>query len=241
MPKKKKGRQTRSYRQSPVVSRSEEREPGMLDRIKKNPFTVLLGVVVIGSMVLGLGSTLIPERQVAPALPTATAVVQAAVQPTAVRKTYPAMPAMVIDAAKSYVATMTTSKGVVKLQLLPAVAPKTVNAFVALSRDGYYDGLTFHRVEDWVVQGGDPTGTGGGGPGYNLPAEFSATKHVTGTLAMARSSDPNSAGSQFYVVKKEASWLDGQYTVFGQTLEGMDVINKLVKGDVIQSIVIEEK
>jgi cyclophilin family peptidyl-prolyl cis-trans isomerase len=148
---------------------------------------------------------------------------------------------MVIDVTKSYTATITTNKGVITLELLPKVAPNTVNAFVCLARDGYYDGLTFHRVEDWVVQGGDPTGTGSGGPGYTLKAEFNTTKHIVGTLAMARTPDPNSAGSQFYIVKTAASWLDGQYTVFGQTSGGLDVVTKLVRGDVMQTITIEEK
>lgn len=157
------------------------------------------------------------------------------------RKTYSAPPAMSIDPKKSYTATIVTNKGTIKLQLLPDVAPNTVNSFVCLARDGYYSGLTFHRVENWVVQGGDPSGTGSGGPGYTLKAEFNATKHVAGTLAMARTSDPNSAGSQFYIVKQAASWLDRQYTVFGQTIEGMDVVDKLVRGDVMQTVSIEEE
>ncbi len=156
-------------------------------------------------------------------------------------KKYTVAPAITIDQNKTYTATIVTAKGTIKLQLLPKVAPNTVNAFVFLARDGYYDGLTFHRVEDWVVQGGDPTGTGSGGPGYTLKAEFNTTKHIVGALAMARTSDPNSAGSQFYIVKTAASWLDGQYTVFGQTIEGMDVVTRLVKGDVMQKITIEEK
>jgi peptidyl-prolyl cis-trans isomerase B (cyclophilin B) len=157
-----------------------------------------------------------------------------------VAKRYSAPPALTIDQNKEYTATIVTGKGTIKLMLYPKVAPNTVNAFVFLAREGYYDGLTFHRVEDWVVQGGDPTGTGSGGPGYTLKAEFNATKHITGTLAMARTSDPNSAGSQFYVVKQDASWLDKQYTVFGQTIEGMDVVKKLARGDVMQTVTIEE-
>jgi cyclophilin family peptidyl-prolyl cis-trans isomerase len=157
-----------------------------------------------------------------------------------VAKRYAAPPPLTIDPKKKYTATIVTAKGTIKLELLPAVAPNTVNSFVFLAREGYYDGLTFHRVEGWVVQGGDPTGTGSGGPGYTLKAEFNATKHVTGTLAMARTSDPNSAGSQFYIVKQDASWLDRQYTVFGQTTEGMDVVQKLVPGDVMQKVTIEE-
>ena len=155
-------------------------------------------------------------------------------------KRYASPPPLTIDTKKSYTATIVTNKGTIKLNLLPTVAPNTVNAFVFLAREGYYNGLMFHRVEDWVVQGGDPTGTGAGGPGYTLKAEFNTTKHVTGTLAMARTSDPNSAGSQFYIVKQDAPWLDRQYTVFGQTIEGMDVVKKLVQGDVMKSVSIEE-
>ena len=155
-------------------------------------------------------------------------------------KRYSAPPALTIDSNKNYTATISTQKGDIKLQLLPKEAPNTVNSFVFLAREGYYDGLTFHRVEDWVLQGGDPTGTGSGGPGYNLKAEFNATKHAEGTLAMARTSDPHSAGSQFYIVKRDAFWLDNQYTVFGQTIEGMDVVKKLARGDVMTKVTIEE-
>jgi cyclophilin family peptidyl-prolyl cis-trans isomerase len=147
---------------------------------------------------------------------------------------------MTIDAKKTYTATIVTAKGTIKLDLFPKEAPNHVNSFVFLAREGYFNGLTFHRVEHWVVQGGDPTGTGSGGPGYTLKAEFNKVKHVAGTLAMARTSDPNSAGSQFYIVKQDASWLDGQYTVFGLTISGMDVVQKLAQGDVMQTVTIEE-
>lgn len=270
MPKKK--RQVRSQRapaaQRPRPAPEPEREPGILQRIRKNPFGVLLALIIISSMVLGLAADIVQNTRPQPLPPIPTPIVydtperalptpettkgENTVTPfptpsrptpssTAARKTYAAPPPMSIDVAKQYTATIVTGKGTIKLQLLPDVAPNTVNAFVALARDGYYDGLTFHRVEDWVVQGGDPTGTGSGGPGYTLKAEFNQTKHVPGTLAMARTNDPNSAGSQFYIVKSAASWLDGQYTVFGQTIEGIDVVGKLTRGDVMQKITIEEK
>jgi peptidyl-prolyl cis-trans isomerase B (cyclophilin B) len=156
------------------------------------------------------------------------------------KKTYTAPPAMTIDPKKSYTATIVTNKGSIVLDLYPKIAPNHVNAFVNLARDGFYDGLTFHRVENWVVQGGDPTGTGRGGPGYNLKAEFNPTKHIIGTLSMARAQDPHSAGSQFFILKPAAPWLDNQYTNFGQAITGMDVVSKLVQGDVIQKITIEE-
>jgi cyclophilin family peptidyl-prolyl cis-trans isomerase len=255
MPKKKQPRARRAGAQSirPVARPTVEREPGLVDRLKKNPFSVILGVIVVLSMVLGIGAeivqgnkqqqTTLPPTPTPFAVPSSTAVAQAA-QPTAqaaTRKTYSARPPQTIDVNKSYTATIVTNKGTIKLELLPKVAPITVNSFVFLARDGYFDGLTFHRVESWVVQGGDPTGTGSGGPGYSLPAEFNATKHVVGTLAMARTTDPNSGGSQFYIVKQAMPSLDNQYTVFGQTIEGMDVVNKIAVGDVMQKITIEEK
>jgi cyclophilin family peptidyl-prolyl cis-trans isomerase len=148
---------------------------------------------------------------------------------------------MTINVNKSYTATIETDKGSIVIQLLPKVAPKTVNSFVFLSREGFYNGLTFHRVENWVIQGGDPLGTGMGGPGYNLPAEFNPTAHITGTVAMARSQDPNSAGSQFYITKSSTPFLDNQYTVFGQVVMGMYVVNQIAIGDVMRKVTIVEQ
>ncbi|MBU0490998.1 MAG: peptidylprolyl isomerase [Chloroflexi bacterium] len=150
---------------------------------------------------------------------------------------------MTIDPTKSYVATVETTKGTFVMQLLPDAAPQTVNSFVFLARDGFYDGLTFHRVEDWVVQGGDPKGTGTSGPGYTIPDEFGSSRtysQVRGIVGLARPQAPNSGGSQWYVVKQDASWLDGQYTTFGKVTEGMDVVDKLAIGDVMTRITIQE-
>lgn len=151
-------------------------------------------------------------------------------------------------AANAYFATIKTAKGDMVLELWPEVAPQHVNAFVFLAREGFYDGLKFHRVEQgFVIQGGDPLGTGTGGPGFNIPAEFNSDKpvpHRAGTLAMARSGDPNSGGSQFYVVLEDGpgpSSLDGQYTVFGHVVQGMDVVRQIQVGDVMTSVTIEEK
>ncbi len=147
---------------------------------------------------------------------------------------------MHIDPSQTYDVTMVTSKGTIKLRLFPDVAPQHVNSFVFLSREGFYDGLTFHRYEPgFVIQGGDPVGNGTGGPGYNLPAEFSERPHNPGTLAMARSSNPNSGGSQFYITLANANFLDRQYTVFGEVTDGMDVVQKIRKGDTIQSVTVE--
>ena len=115
-------------------------------------------------------------------------------------------------------------------------------AFIKLARAGFYDGLTFHRVEPgFVIQGGCPLGTGTGGPGYNLDAEFNALPHLKGTVAMARAQSPNSAGSQFYVCIEDARFLDKQYTVFGQTTAGLDVVEKIRRGDKMEKVTIEPR
>jgi peptidylprolyl isomerase len=124
------------------------------------------------------------------------------------------------------------SYGRVVIQLRPDVAPQTVARIKELARQGFYDGTPFHRViPNFMAQGGDPTGTGTGGSGKRLEAEFSAVKHVRGTLSMARSSDVNSADSQFFICFAPAPHLDGQYTVFGQVVEGMEFVDRIKKGD----------
>ncbi|MDQ7005349.1 MAG: peptidylprolyl isomerase [Ghiorsea sp.] len=131
--------------------------------------------------------------------------------------------------------------GVVTIELYPEVAPKTVESFKTLINKGFYDGLTFHRViPGFMAQGGDPEGTGLGGPGFNLKAEFNDKKHVRGTLAMARSADPDSAGSQFYICFGPQPHLDGQYTIFGQVTDGMDLIDALKNGSLIKKMTIAE-
>jgi peptidyl-prolyl cis-trans isomerase B (cyclophilin B) len=124
--------------------------------------------------------------------------------------------------------------GVIKAELYPDIAPNTVNNFVSLVEKGFYNGLIFHRViPGFMIQGGCPKGNGTGGPGYQIPGEFSANgyendlKHTRGVLSMARAMDPNSAGSQFFIMHEDAPHLDGQYAAFGQVLEGMDVVDKI--------------
>ncbi len=158
---------------------------------------------------------------------------------------YKSAPAMTIDTKKSYIATIKTAKGTIVAELYPKDAPQHVNNFVFLARDGFYDGLGFHRVvPGFVIQGGDPLGNGTGGPGYNIPPEIKA-RHSQGALAMARPSGPAqttpSSGSQFYITLTPQPGLDGEYTVFGQVVSGMEVVEKIAKGDVIQTITIEEK
>ena len=143
---------------------------------------------------------------------------------------------------------ITTDKGEMVLELFPEVAPKHVESMLKLIRDGFYNGLAFHRVvPGFVIQGGCPnskegaTGMPGtGGPGYNLPAEFNARKHLKGTLAMARSNDPNSAGSQFYICLDAIPHLDNQYTVFGQLVLGHDVPEKIKQNDRMQISIVQD-
>ncbi len=131
--------------------------------------------------------------------------------------------------------------GEVRIELYPDDAPKTVEAFITLAKKGFYDGLTFHRVvPGFVAQGGDPKGDGTGGPGYTLKAEFNKRKHLRGTVAMARSQHPDSAGSQFYIAFAPAPHLDNNYTVFGQVTSGMDVVDRIKPGDKMRSVKIEE-
>src|SRR6187397_2658977 len=160
---------------------------------------------------------------------------------------------MKIDANKSYAVTIETSKGKIVAELFAREAPKTVNSFVFLAREKFFDWLIFHRViPGFMIQGGDPTGTGSGGPGYKLKAEFNKRKHVRGVLSAARTNDPNSAGSQFFVMHATSPHLDNQYTVFGKVTKGEEVIDKIVNAPKdgndrpnnptkIKSIKIEEK
>jgi cyclophilin family peptidyl-prolyl cis-trans isomerase len=130
----------------------------------------------------------------------------------------------------------------IRLEFYPADAPKTVENFVTLAKKGFYNNLTFHRVvRDFVVQGGCPKGNGTGGPGYTIPAEFNKQKHVRGTVAMARSQDPNSAGSQFYICYGATPHLDGNYTVFGKITSGMEHVDRIKQGDRMKSVAIVEE
>lgn len=173
--------------------------------------------------------------------------------PVAQAKQYSAPPPMTIDPAKQYFATVTMAKGgKFVIQLYPDKAPITVNNFVFLAREGYYNGTTFHRVlEGFMAQGGDPTGTGAGGPGYQFQNEDNDLRFdKPGVVAMANAGrDTN--GSQFFITFNATPWLDGGYTIFGQVVEGMDVVmgitlrdpqqNPNYRGDVIERITIEEK
>jgi peptidylprolyl isomerase len=152
-------------------------------------------------------------------------------------KTYTAAPAMTIDPSKTYTATVKTVRGDFTITLRPDLAPKHVNSFVFLAKDGYFDNVTFHRViHGFVAQAGDPTGTGSGGPGYTIPLEATTSlPYAPGVVGMARTTDPNSAGSQWFIAYAPAPSLDGQYTVFGQVTSGMDVVDCLTPRDPSQN------
>jgi peptidyl-prolyl cis-trans isomerase B (cyclophilin B) len=144
--------------------------------------------------------------------------------------------------AKDVHARIATDKGDIVFTFYPDVAPQHSAAFIKLARAGFYDGLKFHRVEPgFVIQGGDPDGNGTGGPGYQLDAEFSDKPHIQGTVAMARSSNPNSGGSQFYICLDDAPFLNKQYTVFGHVIEGQSTVDDIRVGDVMNTVTIENK
>jgi peptidylprolyl isomerase len=181
----------------------------------------------------------------------ATAATQTTPNGGAATKTYDKKPDLTIDLNKKYFATIKMDIGDIKIELYPQDAPETVNSFVSLARDGYFDGLTFHRViPGFVAQGGDPMGTGRGGPGYTIPDEVNDRKFLDGTVGMAKTTAPNSAGSQFFITFTPQPNLDGSYTVFGQIIEGREVLDKIAPrdparggppGTVINTIVIEEQ
>jgi peptidyl-prolyl cis-trans isomerase B (cyclophilin B) len=157
-------------------------------------------------------------------------------------KKYSAPPPMNIDANKKYSATFNTSRGQILCELFANDAPETVNNFVFLARDGFYDGTVFHRViPNFMVQGGDPTGTGRGGPGYQFADEFKGNphKHQVGSLSMANAG-PDTNGSQFFITHVATNWLDGKHTVFGKVLSGQDAVNAIQQGDELVSVTISE-
>jgi cyclophilin family peptidyl-prolyl cis-trans isomerase len=201
-----------------------------------------IGIAVL--VLIGLGLTWLLFPRTAPA---------EAEVPVDAFAAYDASPPMTIDVDKEYLATFKLANGgEFVVQLFPAEAPVTVNNFVFLAREGYYDGTTFHRVlEGFMAQGGDPTGTGMGGPGYAFEDEFSSlTFDRAGLLAMANSG-PNTNGSQFFITYGPTPHLNGRHTIFGEVIEGMDVVNSLTRrdpdqnpdfqGDAIETIEITEQ
>jgi peptidyl-prolyl cis-trans isomerase B (cyclophilin B) len=157
-------------------------------------------------------------------------------------KQYAHSPELTIDKAKKYTATFETSRGTIVCELFADRAPVTVNNFVFLARDGFYDGTKFHRViADFMVQGGDPTGTGRGGPGYQWKDERAALgiKHERGSLSMANAG-PNTNGSQFFITHIVTDWLDGKHAVFGRVTSGQDIVDGTQQGDVLKKVTITE-
>ncbi len=151
-------------------------------------------------------------------------------------------PAMRIDPSTTYRVSMETNRGDIELDLYPEHAPKTVNNFVFLAQEGFYDGVAFHRViPDFVIQGGDPTGTGSGGPGYRFEDETRGNplKHETGVISMANAG-PNTNGSQFFITHSPQPHLDGMHTVFGKVVEGQDVVDAIRAGDRMTQVTVRE-
>ena len=158
-------------------------------------------------------------------------------------KQYDAPPAMTIDPSKKFTVTFDTSRGQIVCDLFAKDAPATVNNFVFLAREGFYDGTKFHRViADFMIQGGDPEGTGRGGPGYRFKDEVGAgkPKHQRGSLSMANAG-PNTNGSQFFITHIATDWLDGKHTVFGQVKTGLEVVDAVKQGDVLKKVTISEE
>jgi peptidyl-prolyl cis-trans isomerase B (cyclophilin B) len=153
-----------------------------------------------------------------------------------------APPAMQIDPGKGYAVSIQTPRGTIELELFPKFAPRTVNNFVFLARQGYYDGVTFHRViGDFMIQGGDPTGTGSGGPGYRFEDEFNGNplRHEKGAISMANAG-ANTNGSQFFITHSPQPHLDGKHTVFGKVTKGQEVVDAIRQGDRMEKVVVTE-
>ena len=158
-------------------------------------------------------------------------------------KQWSTKPEMQIDVKKSYTAMINTSKGMIEMKLYPEHAPVTVNNFVFLAKEGFYDGVSFHRViEDFVIQGGDPTGTGRGGPGYKFEDEFknNPLKHERGVMSMANAG-PGTNGSQFFITHSPQPHLNGKHTVFGKVMNGLDVVDSIEQGDQMIEVTINEE
>ena len=150
-------------------------------------------------------------------------------------------PEMQIDLSKTYGVMIESSKGIIELELYPEHAPKTVNNFVFLAKEEFYDGLSFHRViSNFMIQGGDPTGTGGGGPGYSFEDEVKENplKHEKGVISMANAG-PNTNGSQFFITHSPQPHLNGRHTVFGKVVKGQEVVNAISQGDMMERVEIK--
>jgi peptidyl-prolyl cis-trans isomerase B (cyclophilin B) len=158
-------------------------------------------------------------------------------------KQWAASPAMTIDSKKKYRITIETPRGTIEIELAPQYAPQTVNNFVFLAREGFYDGVVFHRViSDFMIQGGDPTGTGRGGPGYKFADEFAGNplKHEAHVISMANAG-PNTNGSQFFITHSPQPHLNGKHTVFGKVVKGQKVVDTVRSGDAMIKVTVTEE
>lgn len=208
----------------------------------QNSLPAILSALVVVAVLAGLGVMLVSNRGAStalvptaapfaaePAAPTGAAAASAANDVAARNDKYKSAPAMTIDVKKNYTATITTPRGDIVIKLRPDLAPQTVNSFVFLANEGFYNGVTWHRVlPNFMAQGGDPTGTGTGGPGYTIPGEFTdkVLFDKPGIVAMARpGNDVNGNGSQFFITTAPATSLNSQYTIFGEVQSGQDIVN----------------
>ena len=257
-------RQRRMQRQTPVAAPpngSNIEFPGIMGWMQRNMRPLFLGGIVVLLLSLGAGTFFsvnppTPRETPTPTpTPTASATPEGSATPTPAgtpQRTYRAAPPMTIDTAKQYEAVIALEKGgEVRIELLAKEAPKTVNNFVFLATNRFFDGLTFHRVlENFVAQGGDPLGSGFGGPGYFIEAERNSVPLAAGTIAMAKS-NAGVSGSQFFITLVPQPGLQPDFTAFGRVTAGMDVVNQITKrdpsktnqpkADVIKSITIVEK
>jgi len=205
--------------------------------MKIKPFSwILITGLVVSVLLAASCADSEPEPEPAPATsPTQAPQPEPESAPEVTIMTWDSPPEMTIDTGKKYTAIMETEKGNLVIELFAADVPKTVNNFVFLAREGYYDGTTFHRVlPGFMVQGGDPTGTGRGGPGYRFEDEFTQHGHKAGALSMANAG-PNTNGSQFFICYAPQQGLDGRHSVFGQLVEGMDVLESITPRDPSQN------
>lgn len=229
-----------SHAKKPSKSASHAGRPWYRDPRFQQVAYLITSAVVVSGLAWVLYSTQQASMNPTPTTGVASiATVPPTVTPVAnARKTYTEPPAMSIDPTRKYVATIDTNRGQIVMELDPSIAPATVNNFVFLARDGFYDGLTFHRVEPWVLQGGDPNGNGTGGPGYRFPDEPVQGDYVVGAVAMANSG-PNTNGSQFFIMKQPQA-LPKSYNLFGKVTQGMDIVQSMAIGDRINKVTITE-
>jgi peptidyl-prolyl cis-trans isomerase B (cyclophilin B) len=203
---------------------------------------VVAAVALVATIAVGMNREANPVANNSPKLTStktaggATGQTAAASKPTGAQSTaasqQPVVPASLQADKSAHRVTIDTARGQIVMEVYPDLMPVTVANFDKLVKAGFYNGLTFHRVEDWVIQGGDPKGNGTGGSGQTIKLETNPQlKNVRGAVAMARSSDPNSASSQFYILKQDQSSLDGQYAVFGMVVQGMSVVDQIQIGD----------